>query len=205
MIVTGDSTADQDLVNRLQQAGLSARVERTDDEAASAIQVRDGQGPDAPYAYGGGYGSIMWLSQHLGGLSLLAWPQGNIQTDSSEVAEPFSFVVRAASTGLPSRRLASRRSVGARRSSQDLSHAVWVHDRIGKLRSGRQSPVAREGRCWQPSAWLAKGWFEFRTQLRSCSLLPSCSSPMGIEPLMKLSIQLTVRLPLIGFDCKLSA
>jgi ABC-type amino acid transport substrate-binding protein len=99
VIVTGDSTADHDLRNRLERAGLtnSVTIETTTDEAAAAIQVRDGGG--VPFAYGGGLGSIQDLVQRLGGLAV-AWQHCNMLDDGSEVDEPFSFVVRAQSTGL---------------------------------------------------------------------------------------------------------
>lgn len=100
VIVTGDSTADQDLQNRLKLAGIdSVIIELTTDEAEAATRVRDGQGSGAPFAYAGGLGSIELLVKNLGGLAV-AWPHCNMLADGQQVDEPFSFVTRTASTGV---------------------------------------------------------------------------------------------------------
>ncbi len=103
MIVTGDSTADLDLRNRMAQAGItSVTIGTTDNEADAATKVRDAGESGEPFAYGGGYGSIEYLAQQLGGLEL-AWPHCNMTKEGEEykqVPEPFSFVSRAASTGV---------------------------------------------------------------------------------------------------------
>lgn len=98
VIVTGGSTADYDLRNRLKRAGIeSVTIETTTDEAAAATKVRDGGG--VPFAYGGGLGSIQLLVEQLGGLAV-AWPHCNMLENGTEVDEPFSFVVRAKRSGL---------------------------------------------------------------------------------------------------------
>jgi hypothetical protein len=66
--------------------------------------------PGVPFAYGGGYGSVQDLSCGDGsgnddcsyGEQALAtiWPHCNMAEDGNGYAEPFSFVVRAADTGL---------------------------------------------------------------------------------------------------------
>lgn len=98
VIVTGGSTADLDLRNRLKLAGIdSVTIETTTDEEVAAIKVRDGGG--VPFAYGGGLGSVELLVKELGGLEV-AWPHCNMLEDGTQVDEPFSFVVRAKSSGL---------------------------------------------------------------------------------------------------------
>ncbi len=99
VIVTGDSTADHDLRNRMAQAHVTnVTIRTTDDEETAADQVRNG----AVFAYGGGYGSVVDLAKQ-GGLTVV-WPHCNMvavtvngSTKYEEYAEPFSFVVRAAS------------------------------------------------------------------------------------------------------------
>jgi hypothetical protein len=98
VIVTLGSTADYDLRNRLQQAGITdVKIEGTNDEAAGAAKVR--KGPQ--FAYGGGYGSVMDLAKD--GLTGV-WPHCNMvevgKNQFKPYAEPFAFVVRAESTGL---------------------------------------------------------------------------------------------------------
>ncbi len=98
VIVTGGSTADHDLRNRLQLAGIqSVTIETMTDEEAAAKKVRDGGG--VPFAYGGGLGSVELLVESLGGLAV-AWPHCNMLENGTAVDEPFSFVVRAKSSGL---------------------------------------------------------------------------------------------------------
>lgn len=98
VIVTGNSTADTDLRNRLKLAGIqSVTIETTNDEEAAAIKVRDGGG--VPFAYGGGLGSNELLVKKLGGLAVV-WPHCNMLDDGTQVDEPFSFVVSAKSSGL---------------------------------------------------------------------------------------------------------
>lgn len=107
--VTKGSTADLDLTNRLacakipqcangQTTSSCVNVLRTNSEEDSAKMVLDGRA----FAYGGGLGSIQYLARTLGGLSV-AWTHCNtekVQNDCKQVDEPFSFVVRHASTGL---------------------------------------------------------------------------------------------------------
>jgi hypothetical protein len=96
--VTLGSTADSDLRNRMQQAKITdVKIEGTNDEGAAAAKVR--KGPQ--FAYGGGYGSVMDLAKD--GLTVV-WPHCNMteiaKGEFKPYAEPFSFVVRAESTGL---------------------------------------------------------------------------------------------------------
>jgi hypothetical protein len=101
VIVTPGSTADIDLRNRAYRAGIaSVKIEGTNSEETAALKLRDGVGADAPFAYAGGLGSIELLVTELGGLSI-AWPHCLMQADGAEVDEPFSFVTRAASSGMP--------------------------------------------------------------------------------------------------------
>jgi hypothetical protein len=98
IIVTAGSTADDDLRNRLRQANIEdVTIESTDDEVEAAGKIR--KGPQ--FAYGGGYGSVKDLATD--GLAVV-WPHCNMvkvgENDFKPYAEPFSFVVRAKSTGL---------------------------------------------------------------------------------------------------------
>jgi ABC-type amino acid transport substrate-binding protein len=98
VIVTAGSTADYDLRNRLQQANIKdVTIESTNDEVEAAGKIR--KGPQ--FAYGGGYGSVMDLATD--GLAGV-WPHCNMvevgKGEFKPYAEPFSFVVRAKSTGL---------------------------------------------------------------------------------------------------------
>jgi len=79
---------------------------RGGDEANAAADVAAGQSPGdkdpgAPFAYGGGYGSVQSLvcSQANQALATV-WPHCNVASDSNAYAEPFSFVVSHADTGL---------------------------------------------------------------------------------------------------------
>jgi Bacterial extracellular solute-binding proteins, family 3 len=108
VIVTKDSTADQDLRNRLQIALIPVCAGQTrqpscvqigypreNNEENAAKDVLAG-GPDAPFAYGGGYGSVQLLACKLGGLAVV-WPHCNMVKNGTAYAEdpePFSFVVR---------------------------------------------------------------------------------------------------------------
>ncbi len=122
VIVTADSTADHDVRNRLSRAGITTTtVLVTTDEGQAARQVRDASDGGEPFAYGGGLGSVRYLADRLGGLAV-AWPHCNLLADGSEVNEPFSFVVRAADTGLPEALngfISSRRSLYPGDSSTD--------------------------------------------------------------------------------------
>jgi ABC-type amino acid transport substrate-binding protein len=100
VIVTLGSTADDDLRNRMAEAGMSATdvtIKGTDDEEKAAELVRGG----SAFAYGGGYGSVALLAKD--GLAV-AWPHCNLTATGNGTfapyAEPFSFVVRAKSEGL---------------------------------------------------------------------------------------------------------
>jgi len=102
VIVTKGSTADTDLQNRALQAGISGEVtiHYTDDEAAAAEEVKRGEA----FAYAGGYGSVKALAPKGSGLKV-TWAHCNmVRADGAfkEYSEPFSFVVRSASTNLPS-------------------------------------------------------------------------------------------------------
>jgi ABC-type amino acid transport substrate-binding protein len=97
VIVTGGSTADHDLVNRLACAKLdSVTIQRTSSEEDAARKVVAGEA----FAYGGGHGSIQYLIEKLGAGLAVAWVHCNEQEDCTETTEPFSFVVRHVSTGL---------------------------------------------------------------------------------------------------------
>lgn len=101
VIVTDQSTAHHDLVNRMTAAGLKdVKITFTNDEVLAAKTVRDTTDPNGPFAYGAGIASVRDLAATLGGLSV-AWEHCNMLEDGSERTEPFSFVVRSASTGLP--------------------------------------------------------------------------------------------------------
>ncbi len=96
VIVTKGSTADIDLQSRLKMAGITnTKVEYTNDEAHAAQRVVAG---DA-FAYGGGLGSVQYLTGQVPGLKL-AWEHCLMLSDGQQVPEPFSFVARTASTGL---------------------------------------------------------------------------------------------------------
>lgn len=101
VIVTGDSTADYDLVNRLSCAHIdpsTLTIERTTNEENAAAKVLSGEA----FAYGGGLGSIQHLVETLSPQGLaVAWVHCNQQRNCAKAtSEPFSFVVRHASTGV---------------------------------------------------------------------------------------------------------
>lgn len=99
VIVTLNSTADLDLANRISCAGDRPKMEivRNNDETAAVAEVEAGKA----FAYGGGLGSIETLVE---GKDLeVAWTHRFMTAKAdgcAETSEPFSFVVRAASTGL---------------------------------------------------------------------------------------------------------
>lgn len=102
VIVTEGSTADTDLQNRARQAGISGEVtiHYTENETAAAGQVKD----SGAFAYAGGYGSVKTLASKIPGLKV-TWAHCNMVRAGGafkEYSEPFSFVVRSASTALPS-------------------------------------------------------------------------------------------------------
>ncbi len=72
------------------------------DEAKAAVAVANlDNKTDPPFTYGGGYGSIQTLVCETKGQNLaLVWPHCNMGSDFQEYSEPFSFIVRAADTGL---------------------------------------------------------------------------------------------------------
>jgi len=107
VIVTGGSTADLDLANRLVQAGIArcsngratsscVDVQTTNSEEAAAQKVQAGQA----FAYGGGLGSIQYLACQQGSGLAPVWQHCNMLSGTRQTREPFSFVVRPASTGL---------------------------------------------------------------------------------------------------------
>ncbi len=95
--MTLNSTADLDLTNRIQCGGHNPAdfdIVRNNDEGGDVDQVLAG----CAFAYGGGYGSILYLTK---GTSLKAdWTHDFMGADCKPGKEPFSFVVRKASTGL---------------------------------------------------------------------------------------------------------
>jgi hypothetical protein len=56
-------------------------------------------GPDAPFAFGSGLGTVEYLVAKFGGMKVV-WPHCLMMPDGTLAGEPFSFVVRAQSTGL---------------------------------------------------------------------------------------------------------
>jgi hypothetical protein len=80
------------------------------DEKNAALDVAQGrdrdQDPGPPFTYGGGYGSVQSLvcdcQTSLGASQALVtvWSHCNMASGGKAYAEPFSFVVRAADTGL---------------------------------------------------------------------------------------------------------
>lgn len=100
VIVTGGSTADHDLRNRVKHAGIADQVTilATDDEGKAAKVIHDG----CLFAYGGGLGSVQDQARRLGGLEVV-WTHCNTVENGTQITpvdEPFSFVVRAASSGV---------------------------------------------------------------------------------------------------------
>ncbi len=81
---------------------------RENEERNAALDVAKGndQDPKTPFTYGGGYGSVQSLAcdcqSPLGASQALAtvWSHCNMASPGKAYAEPFSFVVRAADTGL---------------------------------------------------------------------------------------------------------
>lgn len=86
---------------------------RNQEEACAAADVVKrritDKDPGVPFAYGGGYGSVQGLacaSPGQGDCSYgeqtlaTVWPHCNMASDGNGYAEPFSFVVRTADTGL---------------------------------------------------------------------------------------------------------
>lgn len=81
---------------------------QNNDEKNAALDVAKGndQDPNTPFTYGGGYGSVQSLvcdcQSSLGASQALAtvWSHCNMASPGKAYAEPFSFVVRAADTGL---------------------------------------------------------------------------------------------------------
>jgi len=99
VIVTKNSTADIDLTSRLAKAGISnTTIEYTDNEADAAQRVAQA-GPDGPYAYGGGAGSVEALAKEIPNLTT-TWIHCMMHPDGTVSAEPFGFAVRAQSTGV---------------------------------------------------------------------------------------------------------
>ena len=100
VIVTKGSTADIDLRSRLARAGITnTKIRYTDDDIAAANRVAQGTGPTAPFAYGSGLVSTEWLVDQVPGVKV-AWPHCLMLPNGQLQAENFSYVVRAASTGV---------------------------------------------------------------------------------------------------------
>lgn len=100
VVVTANSTADDDLRNRLQRAGITttAILDTTSDEDA-AKDVQDAGPAGEPFAFAAGLGTVELLAKRLAGLEV-AWPHCNMLADGTDAQESFSFVVRRESTGL---------------------------------------------------------------------------------------------------------
>lgn len=98
MVVKG-STADVDLRSRAAQAGITdITVAGTSDDVANARRVAENR-PDAEaFAFGSGLGTVQYLARAYG--LEVAWPHCLMLPDGQLSQEPFSFVVRTASTGL---------------------------------------------------------------------------------------------------------
>lgn len=95
VIVTENSTAHLDLVNRLGPEQINGvKIEFTTNEQAAALRVKNGVGQDTVFAYGGGLGSLQYLATKLGALAVV-WPHCYMTSKLNEQAEPFSFVVSA--------------------------------------------------------------------------------------------------------------
>lgn len=98
MVVKG-STAEVDLRSRAAQAGISTiTVDGTSDDVANARRVAENRPGAEAYAFGSGLGSVQYLSRQFG--LEVAWPHCLMMPDGHLRQEPFSFVVRSASTGL---------------------------------------------------------------------------------------------------------
>ena len=98
MVVQG-STAEIDLRNRAARAGVKLTVVATSDDADNARRVHEGAAPDAPFAFGSGLASVVYFNAKLGGMRA-AWPHCLMLADGTLDPELFSYIVRAASTGL---------------------------------------------------------------------------------------------------------
>lgn len=99
VLTTRGSLADIDLLARLHMAGItSTKVEYVSMEQEAARRVAHARS-GGPIAYAGGAGSISYLSKEISGLTI-AWPHCAMLSDGTISSEPFSFPVRAASTGL---------------------------------------------------------------------------------------------------------
>jgi membrane-bound lytic murein transglycosylase MltF len=100
VVVTANSTADDDLRNRLQRAGITTTkiVDTASDEDA-ARDVQDAGPAGEPFAFAAGLGTVELLAKRLPGLEV-AWPHCNMLADGTNTQESFSFVVRSESTGL---------------------------------------------------------------------------------------------------------
>lgn len=100
VVVTGNSTADYDLRNRLRLAGITTtKITDTTNDEDAAKMVRNAGPAGEPFAFGAGLGSLKALADGLEGLAV-AWPHCNMLADGTGVQEPFSFVVRSESSGL---------------------------------------------------------------------------------------------------------
>ena len=73
-------------------------VANTDRYKNDACTGKKESGP--PFTYGGGYGSIRSLTDTDDQSLATVWPHCNMGSDFQSYSEPFSFVVRAKSTGL---------------------------------------------------------------------------------------------------------
>lgn len=98
MVVKG-STADVDVRSRAAQAGITnIIVAGTSDDVSNARRVAENRPGAEAYAFGSGLGTVQYLSRQFG--LEVAWPHCLMMPDGQLQPEPFSYVVRTASTGL---------------------------------------------------------------------------------------------------------
>ena len=96
VIVTKDSTADQDIQQQIRQHHVKGvTVRYTDNEGAAVKMVSQGK----VFAYGGGLGSIQYQARRFTNIKV-AWPHRILLPSGKLGTEPFSYPVRTADTGL---------------------------------------------------------------------------------------------------------
>ena len=96
VIVTKDSTADQDIQQQIRQHHVkNVTVRYTDNEGAAVKMVSRGK----VFAYGGGLGSIQYQAKRFTNIRV-AWPHRILLPNGKRGTEPFSYPVRTADTGL---------------------------------------------------------------------------------------------------------
>lgn len=98
MVIAG-STADVDARSRVAQARIAdVTIIGTSDDVENARRVRDAAEGEGPFAFGSGLGTVQYLSQKMGLVPV--WPHCMMTPDGNVRNEPFSFIVRAKSTGV---------------------------------------------------------------------------------------------------------